>query len=351
MPPPPLAGVLVVDLTRLLPGPLAAKLLADLGARVIKVEEPRMGDPVRLSPPIVRGRSALAAMLLAGVESVALDLKRDGARAVLDALLARADVLLESSRPGTLARLGFPPAELVRRHPRLVLCSLSGYGADGPHAARTGHDLTYQALAGTLAPTARMPALPLADHAGAWAAALAVVAALHRRHATGRGGLIDASLYDAALHTNLVDWAEEAAGARPVGRALALSGALACYNLYRTADGGTVALACLEERFWRRFCEAAGRPDLVASHLDTSPATKKRVQELVGGRPRAHWEELAERHDLPIEPVLSAAEAALHPQARRRAVVTTGPDGLPRLGFPAKLDGVRPEAPERLPRL
>lgn len=348
---PLLAGVVVVDLTRLLPGPLAAKLLADLGARVIKVEEPSMGDPVRLSPPLVRGRSALAAMLLAGVESVALDLKRDGAREVLDALLADADVLLESFRPGTLARLGFDPAELAARHPRLVVCSLSGFGAHGPHAGRAGHDLTYQALAGTLAPTARMPAVPIADHAGAWAAALTIVAALHRRHATGRGALIDASLYEAALHTNLVDWAEEAAAPRPAGRPLPLSGSLACYNLYRTADGGTIALACLEPRFWQRFCEAAARPDLVKLHLDTRPEAKRRVQELVGSRSRADWESLAAAHDLPIEPVLSAAEAADHPQARERRLVTTGPDGLPRLAFPAVVDGERPEAPERLPRL
>jgi crotonobetainyl-CoA:carnitine CoA-transferase CaiB-like acyl-CoA transferase len=318
---------------------------------VIKVEEPTMGDPLRLSPPLVRGRSALAAMLLAGVESVALDLKRDGAREVLDALLERADVLLEAYRPGTLARLGFPPDELVRRHPRLVLCSLSGWGADGPHAGRAGHDLTYQALAGTLAPTTRMPAVPLADHAGAWAAALAIVAALHRCHATGTGAMIDASLYDAALHTNLVDWAEEAAAPRPAGRPLPLSGSLACYNLYRTADGGTIALACLEPHFWQRFCAAAGRPDLVKLHLDTRPAAKRRVQELVGSRPRADWEALAAEHDLPLEPVLAAAEAADHPQARHRALVTTGPDGLPRLAYPARIDGERPEAPERLPRL
>jgi crotonobetainyl-CoA:carnitine CoA-transferase CaiB-like acyl-CoA transferase len=347
----PLRGILVVDLTRFLPGPLAAKLLADLGARVVKVEEPTMGDPVRLAPPLVRGRSALAAMLLAGVESLALDLKQEGAREVLATLLGQADVLLESFRPGTLGRLGFPPAELARRHPRLVVCSLSGYGADGPHAGRAGHDLTYQALAGTLAPTGRMPAVPIADHAGAWAAALAVVAALHRRHATGRGALIDAALYDAALHTNLVDWAEEAAAPRPAGRPLPLSGSLACYNLYRTADGGTVALACLEPRFWQRFCEVVERPDLVKLHLDTRPETKRFVQELIGGRTRADWEALAEAHDLPIEPLLSAAEAHDHPQARRRGLVTTGPDGLPRLAFPAKIDGERPEAPERLPRL
>ena len=347
----PLAGVTVVDLSRHLPGPLAAKLLADLGARVVKVEEPRAGDPVRLAPPLVRGRSALAAALLSGVESVALDLENEAAREVLAALLERADALLETFRPGTLARFGFPPEELARRFPRLVVCSLSGYGEDGPQAARAGHDLTYQALAGTLAPTARMPALPLADLVGAWSSALAVVAALRRRDATGRGGRIDASLYDAALHANLVDWAEDAAGERGVGRPLPLSGALPCYNVYMTADRGYVALACLEPRFWQRFCAAVGRDDLVRRHLDTRPEARRAVQAVVGARTRDAWAALAREHDLPIEPVLSAAEARAHPQARHRAVVGAGGDGLARVAFPARFDGERPAAADRLPRL
>lgn len=347
----PLAGVLAVDLSRHLPGPLAAKLLADLGARVVKVEEPRDGDPVRLAPPLVHGRSALAAALLSGVESVALDLKNPTARGVLAALLERADVLLETFRPGTLARLGFPPEQLGRDFPKLVVCSLSGYGEDGPQAGRTGHDLTYQALAGALAPTARPPALPLADLVGAWSAALAVVAALRRRDTTGRGTRIDASLYDAALHANLVDWADEAEGERAVGQPLALSGALACYNLYLTADRGYVALACLEPRFWERFCGAVGREDLIRRHLDTGPEAKRAVQAVIGERTRDEWAALAREHDLPIEPVLSAAEARAHPQARRRGVVATGGDGLARVAYPARFDGERPSAADRVPGL
>jgi alpha-methylacyl-CoA racemase len=359
----PLAGVVVVDLSRLLPGPLTSRLLADLGARVIKVEEPRGGDPVREAPPIRGATSSLAALLLSGVESIALDLKQEPAREVLHRLLDGADVLLESFRPGTLARLGLAPEELRRRHPHLVLCSLSGFGQGGPRAARAGHDLTYQALAGTLAPAARMPAVPVADHAGAWSAALAVLAALYRRDAAapdaageavngrGEGEHVDASLYDAALHTNLVNWAAEAAGERPIGERLALSGALACYNLYGTADRGYVALACLEPHFWRRFCEAVEKPEWVRRHLDTGAGFKREVQELVGRRGRGEWAELAERHDLPIEPVLSAAEAAGDPQARQRRVVVRGADGLLRLTYPALFGGERLEPAERLPAL
>ncbi|MES1211402.1 MAG: CoA transferase, partial [Acidobacteriota bacterium] len=127
---------MVVDLSRHLPGPLAAHLLADLGARVVKIEEPALGDPVRHAPPRRGATGALGGLLLSGVESVALDLKQPAGRRVLEALLERADVLLESFRPGTLARLGFAPEELRARHPRLILCSISGWGQSGPYSAR-----------------------------------------------------------------------------------------------------------------------------------------------------------------------------------------------------------------------
>lgn len=358
----PLDGILVVDLSRHLPGPLAAQLLASLGARVVKVEEPRTGDPVRLAPPVVKGRSSLAALLLSGVESVALDLKKPAGREVLERLLARADVLLETFRPGTLARLGFPPEELLERYPRLVVCSLSGWGEDGPYAHRAGHDLTYQALAGALAPTAATPAYPAADVTGAWSAVTAILAALLDRERAGEGGpqsgkgaRIDASLYDAALHLNLVGWADRAASggerSRAVGESHGLAGALPCYRLYRTADGGFLAVAPLEEHFWRRFCEAAGREDLRKLQYREDEQAHRRVAELVAGRTLAEWRELLADFDLPVEPVLSAAEAEAHPQARARGLLHRGDDGLLRLAYPARLDGRRPAAGDRFPEL
>lgn len=347
----PLAGLLVVDLTRHLPGPLAARLLADLGARVIKVEEPSLGDPVRQAPPLVEGRSALAAILLAGVESLALDLKSGEARAVLEALLATADVLLESFRPGALGRLGLAPAELRRRFPRLVILSVSGWGQGGPWAARAGHDLTYQAVAGSLAPTARAPAVPVADHVGGWAAATAVLAALYERQRTGDGAWIDAALLDAGAHANLVNWAAEAGGRHDVGEPLGLSGALPCYAVYRTRDGRALALAALEPHFWRRFCDATGRRDLRRRQYDRTPAARRAVAELVAGRTSEEWLAILRARDIPGETVLAAREALDHPQVRRRAVVETGDDGLPRLGFPALFDGARPRAAASFPEL
>lgn len=347
----PLQGVQVLDLTRHLPGPLAAHLLADLGARVIKVEEPGLGDPIRQSPPRREGRSALAALLLSGSESVTLDLKSSGARPVLEDLIARSDVLLEGFRPGTLARFGFAPDELRHRFPRLVICSLSGWGQDGPYAARAGHDLTYQALAGALAPTAAMPALPLADLVGAWSVVAAVLAALVGRERSGQGSHIDASLYEAGLHANLVNQAVETAGPQPVGRPLYLSGALPCYNLYRTGDGGWLALAALEPHFWLRFCNAAGRPDLVRLQYSDSGKARRRVERLLASRTRDEWMELCRREDVPAEPVLTAAEARATPQAQARGMMSEGDDGLPRLAFPARFDGERPRAASLFPEL
>ena len=349
----PLSGLLVVDLTRHLPGPLAAHLLADLGARVIKIEEPALGDPVRQAPPRRGDLGALAAILLSGVESVALDLKQPAGRRVLEALLARADVLLESFRPGTLERLGFSPESLRARYPRLVVCSISGWGQSGPYAARAGHDLTYQALAGSLAPTAPpvMPAVPVADLTGAWSAVTAILASLIERDRTGEGKHIDAALFDGAVHANLASWAAEAGGAKRAGESLPLTGALPCYSLYRTAEGDTLALAALEPHFWERFCRAAGRPDLIRRQYSTRERSRRKVAALVRSRTRAQWLELLACEDIPAEIVLSAAEARVHPQARERGVLTDGPDGLPRVGFPALLDGARPRAGDRVPAL
>lgn len=366
----PLQGVTVVDLTRHLPGPLAAHLLADLGARVIKVEEPRAGDPVRLAPPLVRGTSALAALLLSGSRSVALDLKKDGGRRVLELLLARADVLVESFRPGTLARLGFAPEELRERFPRLIVCSVSGWGQDGPWAARAGHDLTYQATAGSLAPTGEMPAFPAADHTGAWAAVTAVLAALYERERTGQGARIDASLFDAAVHNNLVGWAQQGAqggaqhraqegahegsgggGGGRVGEPHGLAGSMPCYRLYRTADGGLLAVAPLEEHFWQRFCRAAGRDDLAKLQYDETEEAHRRVAAAVAERSLPEWVEVLDGADLPVEPVLTAAEAARHPQTVHRDLLRRGEDGLLRLGFPALVDGARPRAGGAYPGL
>ena len=277
----PLDGLLVVDLSRYLPGPLVGRLLGDLGARVIKVEEPKLGDPSRQAPPFVDSRSSLATLLLAGHESLALDFKKPLARELLEELLMSADVLVESFRPGTLAKVGLGADELRDLYPTLVICSVTGWGQDGDYAWRAGHDLGYQAVAGTLAAGGGMPAVQVADVVGGWSAALAVVSALHRRGRTGHGCVIDQALLDAAGHAGITAWAAEADGAKKVAQPLMLTGAIPCYDLYRTKDDGSLALAALEPKFWRRFCLALERKDLVRGHLAADPSVRRQIAEVV----------------------------------------------------------------------
>lgn len=348
----PLAGLTVVDLSRHLPGPFAARLLADLGARVVKIEEPESGDPLRQAPPFVRGQSTLAEHLLAAVDSVALDLKREPARQALLAGLERADVLLESFRPGTLARLDLAPERLRQRFPRLVICSLSGWGQQGPYAVRAGHDLTYQAVAGTLAEAGELPAFPAADLLGAWSAVASVLAALCERQRSGRGAWIDASLFDAAAHANVVGWAALAGDAAVEGQAGMLSGALPCYNLYRSRDGRRVALALLERKFWWRFCERVGRRDLLRRQYERGEAARQAVAELVASRDAVDWARLFVSEDLPAECVATFAEARRHPQAVARGLAAAEPEATASWRFPATFDGERPQGPRRaLPAL
>ena len=342
---------MVVDLSRYLPGPLVTRLLGDLGARVIKVEEPSLGDPARHAPPLKEGQSSLATLLLSGHESLALDLRRDAARGCLETLLASADVLVESFRPGKLEELGLAPAELRRRFPRLVICSVSGWGQTGPHAHRAGHDLTYQAIAGALASGRAMPNLQVADVVGAWSSATSVLAALHRRGVSGQGCWIDQALLDAAGHAAITAWAAEADGPKVDGESLMLTGAIPCYDLYPTKDGGRLALAALEPRFWRRFCRAVERHDLIPRQLDASGAVRREVEEIAKRRTREEWLEFLSDHDIPADPVLSPSEAHEHPQVQARGLLAGGDDGLPRLGFPALLDGVRPRGGEHSPEL
>jgi len=228
---------------------------------------------------------------------------------------------------------------------------MSGWGQDGPYAARAGHDLTYQAVAGVLAPTAAMPAAPMADLIGAWSAVTSILAALLNRERRGEGSRIDASLLDAGVHANVIGWAVEAGGRKAVGERLPLTGALPCYNLYETADGRHLALAALEPHFWQRFCVAAGRKDLIRLQYHSSPRARRKVEELIRSRTLAEWMELAGREDVPAEPVLSAAEAQAHPQVLERGMLSKAADHLPRLAYPARFDGERPAPGGAVPAL
>ena len=347
-----LAGTRVLDLSQWLPGPFAAQILADLGAEVVKVEPPA-GDPLRRLGPIDGdGVSAFYKIVNAGKSLVFLDLKSEAGADALRRLVARADVLVESFRPGALAKLGFGREALSGLSPRLVHCALSGYGQSGPLALKAGHDIDYMALGGGLATSGTVerpvPAHPpTADYASGQQAALSVLGALLRRARTGEGAFLDVSLMETVLAWQA--WPMTAA-LRPGqetdrGRWL-LTGGAAYYRLYRTADDRFVALGALEEKFWAAFCTAVGRDDWIARQGEPLPqeALIAEVEALFAARPLAVWTALLAEVDCCFEPVLAPAEVPEHPQVAVRGLVsrTGGEDPRIEVGFAALLDGSPP---------
>lgn len=315
----PLAGVRILDLSRLLPGPFLTQLLADLGADVVKVEEPGTGDYARWIGPDVDGAGYAFSAVNRGKRSIALDLKADGAADVVLRLAARSDVLVESFRPGVLDRLGLGDAALEAANPRLVRLSLVGYGA-GPLRDAPGHDLNYEGVAGILAaqgaPDAPLATpLPVADLAGAMYGAVALLAALHERARTGRGSRLEVALADAAFGFNAINLARATAERTPARGAWELAGALPCYRLYRCRDGRFVALAALEAKFWARFVESVGRKDWEDAHLDGSPAMHAALEALFAADDADAWVARLAPRGVPLTPVLEPHEALAHPLA------------------------------------
>ncbi len=374
-----LDGLKVLDLTRLLPGGVASAMLTAMGADVVKVEEPSVGDYLRAMPPTGPRGNLYFEHLHRGQRSLAADLRDARGREVMTALAARADVLVESFRPGVMARLGLGYDALSAVNPRLVYCSLTAYGQGGQRgqvgqegqrgrdspgdATRraAGHDLNIMALSGLLSyltdrsgrPLA--PPLQLADvAAGGLFAVAAVLAALVERSRTGRGRRLDVAMLDGLRVLGVLQRVEGAATGRyPARDDLPLAGNLTCYNVYATADGGAMALGALEPKFWAAFCEGLGHPEWVPRQFEPSRGQAELTAEVAGvftARTRAEWEEFARRHDCCLSPVLSPAEAVAHPLAAGRPagdafpVATDPPSGVEE-GLSAAPDGLRP-APE-----
>lgn len=330
----PLDGIRVLDLSRLLPGPFLTMVLADLGADVVKVEDPKVGDYLRVFPPAKGGMSGRFLAVNRGKRSLALDLKRPEHHAVFLKMVEQADVVVESFRPGVMAKLGLDYDTLAARNPRVVLCSISGYGATGPYAHRAGHDLNYVGLAGVLAMGAegrgRPPAMPgvqIADLAGGalWSAT-GILAALVGRERTGRGAHLDISMTEGALALLAAELGNLDAGAHPTRGAEILNGGVACYGVYRTADDRHLAVGALEPKFWIAFSTAIGRrPDV--SELVASPARQEEIRAeiaaIIATRTRAEWETILAAHDCCAEPVLELDELATHPLHVARDVFFT----------------------------
>jgi len=330
----PLSGIRVLDLTRLLPGAFATLMLAELGAEVIKVEDPQGGDPMRRLPPLVNGRGIYDLLLNRGKKSVALDLRQPEGRAAFDHLASNSDVVIESFRPATARRLAVSADTVRTRHPRVVHCSITGYGQTGPYSELPGHDLNYVSVSGFLAADrpnpSELPRMFIADiGGGAMSAVIGILAALVGRGRTGEGQTIDVSMHDAAVYWLMVPAARELVdgGATAAGE-LPTFGRHASYNVYRTKDGERLALGALELKFWTAFCEAVGRPDLSSRHAtdtDDQAALIETMKELFASRTRDEWLALFQGHDVCLTPVNSPAAGLVDPHITARNVVRQGP--------------------------
>jgi alpha-methylacyl-CoA racemase len=328
----PLTGIRVLDLSRLLPGAFATLMLAELGADVIKIEAPPDGDPLRHLPPQVGGRGIYDLLLNRGKKSVALDLREPDSQPILDRLVDRADVVVESFRPRTARRFGVSGDIIRARHPRVIHCAITGYGQTGPYADLAGHDVNYVAVSGLQATerpdSTDLPRMFIADvGGGAMSAVIGILAALVGRAARGEGASLDVSMHEAALYWMMVPAARELVdGGRDAVGELPTFGRHACYNVYRTKDGELLALGALEPKFWRAFCDAIGRRDLADRQLTDGAdqaALRDEIVRLFRSRTRPEWIDVFRGHDVCLTPVNRPAEALVDPHVAARGAVTT----------------------------
>lgn len=359
----PLDGVRVLDLTRLLPGGYCSLMLADLGADVVKVEDPGPGDYGRTMPPFLDTPDgplgAMFAALNRGKRSVVLDLKSAAGRDQFLRLVGHADVVVEGFRPGVMARLGLDAETLMATNPRLVYCALTGYGQAGPRALAAGHDVNYIGVAGVLdgiGAASGPPIIPgaqTADLSGAYAATVGILAALLRRERVGVGGVVDTSMAEAVFALVSLPWAEWAATGEAASRgAHLLSGGWACYNVYPTGDGRYVALGCLEPKFWAAFCQMIEHPEWTAGQFDAprQAALQTAVRQALAARPADEWARLAEPLDVPLTRVNSLAEVVEEPQFTARGVFLRTAGGALATRTPIRVDDLAAAATSAPPR-
>lgn len=349
----PLAGVRVLDLTRLLPGPLGAVHLADLGADVVKIEDTGAGD---------YANAAVRALVNRNKRAIRIDLKQADGVATLLRLCREADVLVESFRPGVMQRLGVGYEAVAAVNPRIVYCSISGFGQTGPLRDMPGHDLNYAALAGVAdqignAAGPALSNLPVADLMGGTLTAVAgILAALFDAARSGRGRHVDIAMADGVLaHAVLPLAGLHQHGQVPLAGQGPLTGGLACYGFYRTADGRQVAVGALEAKFWDDLCRILERPDLVPLHRSGNNATEEALRAelaaIFGARQLAHWRSLFHDGVGCVTPVLRIDEALDHAHFRARGMrVADEAAAALQLGCPVKMTGFVPSAPRPAPR-
>ena len=359
-----LEGIRILDLSRLLPGPYCTMLLADFGAEVIKIEEPGRGDYARSFPPFLKDFGYWHLQLNRNKKSVVLDLKSAEGRENFLALVRTADVVVESFRPGVLEKLGIDYAAAKAVNPRIIYCSLTGYGKKGPLAQQADHDIGYVSLAGITAMSGEAggrPAIPgvlMADMNASMAAGMAIMIALHHAQRTGEGQEIDISLYNVAM-TLMPGAASLYFGSGFVAERGNnwLTGKNPNYNIYATKDGRYLSVGCLEKKFWTNLCEVLERIDLI-DKIDDEKNYRYLQEELsneFSRRTLKEWQELLEGKDTCVTAVLDFAEAVASEQTKANEMVLDVHDqelgDYKQLGFAMKLSRTPAGLRKRAPRL
>src|SRR5579862_7931815 len=330
----PLGGLRVIDLTRVLAGPFCTQSLGDLGAEVLKIEPPGGGDETRRFPPFVAGESHYFLGINRNKKSLVIDLQQEAGKEILRRLAAKADILVENYRPGVMDRLGLAYAALAEINPRLIYCAISGFGLSGPLRDKPSFDIVTQALSGALSingERGKMPiklAIPLGDMVGGVFGPMAVLAALHERHKTGKGRLVDISLYDGLI--GMLGYFAQLAfitGEDPPTMGSSHPN-IVPYGSFPASDG-SIIIAVLSESFWGKLCEALGRPDLAADPRFATPALRRDrrdevdrlISDVTRTRTVAEWEKRLTEADVPHAPVLGVTAALSHPHALPLAMV------------------------------
>jgi crotonobetainyl-CoA:carnitine CoA-transferase CaiB-like acyl-CoA transferase len=315
-----LDGVRILDLSRLLPGPYCTRLLADLGAEVIKVEEPGRGDYIRSLAPFENGVSIAFELLNHGKKSIALNLETEQGQEILQKLAAEADVLLESYRPGTAKKLGCDFESIRRVNGRIVYCSLTAFGQTGPYKDLPGHDINCLALSGFLSLNGKdepvVPALQVGDLAGGMLAALTIMTALFARQKRNEAQYIDVSMLDA-----LLSWLILPLALHMEENESMLAGELPFYRLYRTLDSRSLAVGAIEPQFWEQLCKLINRPDLTPDQHSSGPRRKEvvdAVQTALVTKTSHEWFRIMREHELPCTPLLTLDEVPKDPHIRER---------------------------------
>jgi crotonobetainyl-CoA:carnitine CoA-transferase CaiB-like acyl-CoA transferase len=332
----PLRGIRVLDLTRLLPGPAATMHLADMGAEVIKIEDPGAGDYARTMGPVREEVSQFFVAVNRGKQSIRLDLKDPAERDRFLAMVKTADVVVESFRPGVMDKLGIGWEVLRQRNPALVMCAISGYGQDGPLSEMAGHDINYVGYAGMLEQNVGPDGVPALSNlqvgdllGGTQAAVQGILAALLAVKMGGPGRFVDVSMTDTVFAHNIMPLVAVNNTGRPAppGKDL-LTGGVPCYNVYRTSDNRFMAVGALELKFWQSCCDVLERPDLKTHHWslgqevggEDAMTIKAELDAIFATHPLSYWSERFSGADCCVTPILRADEAIEHPLFRARGM-------------------------------